>query len=136
MSETRDKLALIWLLVILGTPLLVYFVLFSIFGQSTTLCFLSLPSGLIILYLWIKLGDRFIGPTKKWEWSGSETSDTAERKISTEKYTADERTSKKGGLLSRLFSGEKKCDKCGTELVYKEGAGSYYCPECQEYKWR
>lgn len=136
MSETGDKLALIWLFIIAATPFLVYSILSSIFEHSTILCFLSLPSGIIILYLWIKLGDRVVGPTEKWGWSESETSDTAEKKVSAEKYTVDERTSKKSGLFSRLLGGEKKCDKCGSELVYKEGAGSYYCPECQEYKWR
>ncbi len=40
---------------------------------------------------------------------------------------------KKGSFLD-TFKRKKTCDTCGTELEYKEEVGSYYCPECHEYK--
>ncbi len=82
-------------------------------------------------------GHVFRKPTKKIDWEESEGSEDADqRKTSTEKYSIGDRTTKKKrGVFSRILGRGKRCDECGTELVYKEGAGSYYCSDCREYKW-
>lgn len=83
-------------------------------------------------------GHIFRKPTKKIDWEESESVEERDkRKTATEKYSVEDKTTEDdGGIFSRIFGREKKCGKCGTELVYKEGAGSYYCPECREYKWK
>ncbi|MBS3817335.1 MAG: hypothetical protein KGY76_07215 [Candidatus Thermoplasmatota archaeon] len=129
----RKKGVLLWLVVILGSPLLFYFGLSSVLGHSSLLCFLSLFSGFFVLYVWLKLADKFTEPTGKWGESESEKK--AQKKSSAEKYSVEER-SKKKSVFSRLFKDEDECEECGTELVYKSGADAYYCPECKEYKWR
>lgn len=129
--------ALYWLVIIMGSPFLVYFGLALVLGHSVNLCFLTLPSGFLILYLWVKIKSKVKGPTKKWKADESESVEKTERESPTEKYSIGDRSSKKDkSLFSRIFSKEERCEECGTELVYKEGAGAYYCPECKEYKWR
>lgn len=129
--------ALYWLLIIFITPSIIYFGLAYIFGHSSSLCLLTLPSGFIVIYLGLKLRPIIKGRTKKIDWEETKSEEEVYTdNLSTEKYSVEEGTVKKDkGIFSRIFGKEDRCDKCGSELVYKKGAGSHYCPECQEYKW-
>lgn len=87
----------------------------------------------------MKLKSIIRGPTEKldWEEKGESVEGVDAKTSSAEKYSIEEGTAKKDkSIFSRIFGKEDECERCGTELIYKEGAGSYYCPECQEYKWR
>lgn len=131
----KPKDALYWLAIIFGSPLVIYFALAYVFGDSSYLCFLSLPSGFLILYIWVNLKERFKKPTN-WD-DLDDFEKPSSKKPSSEKYSVGKGSRKRDrGLLSRLFGDEDRCEKCGTELEYKKGAGSHYCPECQEYRWK
>ncbi len=128
----KDRGALYWLLFFAGFPIILYYTLSRLFEPSPAICWISLASGPLIFVFWNSFRHVFRKPTRKWDWD-----ETDRGKPSTEKYSIEERSTKKGrGLFSSIFSKEDECEKCGAELVYKEGAASYYCPECQEYKWR
>jgi len=77
------------------------------------------------------------GPAEEWDRDESESSgESTVKKPSSEKYSVEKRSTKKdSGIFSRFLGSEERCEECGSELVYKEGASSYYCPECQKYKW-
>lgn len=49
--------------------------------------------------------------------------------------TKGEKEEDKGpfSIFTNIFS-KKTCEKCGTELEYREEMESYYCPECRDYK--
>jgi len=117
----------IWLLIIFFSPWLVYFILSSVFPHSPILLLVSLPSGLLIVFLLVKLKKHLKGPTQKIEWKKS--------KNSVEEISSTQHEGKQG-LFSSLFGDKKKCDECGTDLIYKSGADSYFCPECQKYRWK
>lgn len=98
----------------------------------------SVPSGLIVIFLWMKLVDVFRTPTEieLEESEKVEVETEGTKKIQPEEYSKEKKSRKERGLFSSIFSSKEECDKCGEKLVYKEGAGSYYWPECQEYKWK
>ncbi len=124
-------------MIIIGLPPIIYYLLAQVFGHSSTLCLASIPSGAVVIYLWLKLYPKLTGSTKKWDWDKSGGSKETAKKTSPEKYSVGDRSTKsEKGIFSRIFSDGEECEECGTELVYKEGAGSYYCPKCQEYKWK
>jgi len=134
----KQKDALYWLIFLFSFPLIFNYVYVYFFSSNIVIFVLSIILAFAIFFLWGMIGDFFRSPTKKLEWEDSESvEDTTEGKPSAEKYSVEEKTAmKEKGIFSRIFSKEDECEKCGTELVYKEGAGSYYCPECQEYKWK
>jgi len=132
----KDKSALYWLLFLGGFPIILFYTLSYLFEPSRNICWISILPGPLIFVLWSLFGHVFRKPTKKLDWDETESvGETTERKAS-EKYSVEERSTKKDeGLLARVFGKKKRCETCGSELVYKSGAGSYYCTKCQEYKW-
>lgn len=140
--ETQELLkvkGLLFLAVFLiGFPILIYYLLSYIFSPSPLLCWASLPSGFLLYLLWLRFGSLIKKPTEKTiELGESERAKERTKKPSFKKSSTSVDSKKKDrGIFSSLFGGKDKCEVCGTKLVYKEGAGSYYCPECQEYKWK
>lgn len=134
----KDKGALYWLLFLAGFPIIAVSTLSYLFEPTQTICWISVLPPLLIFFFWNLFGHVFRKPTRRLDWDENKSVEETDRgKPSSEKYSPRERSTKKGrGLFTSIFSKEDECEKCGAELVYKEGAGSYYCPECQEYKWR
>jgi len=134
----KRKGGLFWLAFLAGFPIILFSTLSYLFEPSLVICWISFLPAPLIFILWSLLGHVFRKPTKKLDWDETKSvEETDRRKPSTEKYSVGVKsTKKKRGLFSLVFGKEDECEKCGSELVYKEGAGSYYCPECQEYKWR
>ncbi|MEF8835572.1 MAG: hypothetical protein V5A76_05400, partial [Candidatus Thermoplasmatota archaeon] len=130
---------LYWLLFIIVSSVLVYYGLYLNLEPPSVVCggTLYLLFIILVMYLWSISGYTLGKSSKDIEWDESVSDEESGRKkSSTEKYSVEDRSTKEDkGILSRLLSSEDKCDECGSEMVYKEGAGSYYCPECKEYKW-
>ncbi len=95
---------------------------------STGICLVSILSGPVTFYVVYWARNKFF--SKNIEFSKINTDDPEES------YPNRNRSKKrkKGGVLDNIFSSENECDTCGTEMEYKEGMDSYYCPECHEYK--
>ncbi len=133
---------LYWFAIVVLLPSILYLVLLMIFGRSFNICLLSflLAGVLAILFFFLDPIKRIFRRSKKdREWGESESGrERVKEKTSAEEYTVEEEGVKKKekGLFSRLFGGEEECEECGAELEYREESGAYYCPNCQEYKWR
>lgn len=129
------KKGVLYLLSLLLILSLTFFQLIYVVGSLDFpfICCLIIPLGFLILILYV-----FLKKGRKRSTSRSESDERDdEEKLSAEKYSAEQPSTKKEkGIFSTIFGEEDRCDECGAEMVYKDGADAYYCPECEEYKWK
>ncbi len=122
----------IYILIIILTPIILYYALTGDFlpltrryGMSLGALLISVVSGFVLAYLAYRIEEKFFSKNIKFE-------DIQQNK-SKERYQV-EKTSEKTKKSGKVFSSKNKCETCGTKMEYKEGMDSYYCPECHEYK--
>ncbi len=123
----------LYLLVLLLTPIIVYFGLKGEIvapyrsGGTLGICFVSILSGLVMFYVIYRAREKYF--SKNIDFS------EIDEERSTKSYSDDKRSKKrkKSGILD-VFSSKNKCGTCGTKMEYKENMDCYYCPECHEYK--
>lgn len=136
----RKAAGLMYMLIVFITPIIVFLTVTSVVDLSAMaeglLCSVSVFLGFGMAYLvyWIKKNffERNIEFSDiKQEPSKERYEETSERQYSVE--TVAEKKKERGSFLDFL-KGKKRCETCGTELEYKEGMDSYYCPVCHEYK--
>ena len=118
----------LWIFLLVGIAIGFFFLLYSIldfilYGS----CILTLVLGFLFFYflLWV---------SEQLGKGGEETFRSEGPHVSETEYQKEEKSRIDLSYFVNKLKGEKTCENCGTELVYKEEFDSYYCPECHEYK--
>lgn len=138
MRTYKDYRSLILYILALVLPpsALLYFLRPGLYSDRPLdgLCFLILISGPAMLWFVSWFNENYLTKNIRFDDIGHDHSE--------EKYSAESRSyqkvksskKKKKSSFLNIFSDEKRCEDCDTELVYKEDMDSYFCPECRDYK--